>query len=53
MTRVGCQERPDQGQKGAEDRDEPPCRPRGVPTPIRLPHQQPEIEAAGVDQQRA
>lgn len=28
-----------------------PCRPRGVPTPNQLPHEEPQIEAARVNQQ--
>jgi len=44
-------ERPNERQKASQDRGQPPLQPSRCADADQLPHEQLEIEAAGVDQQ--
>ena len=51
MTGSDERERPSQRQKGGHDRAEPPLQPAQRADADQLPHQQAELNAAGVNQQ--
>ena len=51
MTRRGVQAWPKQYQKASEDRDEPPLEAARRADADQLTHEEPQIEAAGVDQE--
>ena len=51
MKRHKLPELSSQHQKSSHDRDEPPLEPSRGADAKQLPHEQPEIEAAGVNQQ--
>ena len=51
MTRHRLPERPNQREKGAEDRDDAALQAARRADADQLPHEEAEIEAAGVDQQ--